>query len=279
MRLSIITINYNNLEGLKKTFKSVVNQTFADYEWIIIDGGSTDGSKEFIEANQDRFAYWVSEPDRGIYHAMNKGIRQAHGEYISFMNSGDYYAYKTTLANVIESNREADILFGYMINEKMRNVYSTDAMTNNIPWYHLYSTTIPHQSAFIRGSLFDRVGLYDESFKITGDCKFFLNAILNHRASYEFIPTVVAIFEDGGISSRADLSEEFARQRIGIIPDFITESDLQALSDMELLRRSRIGYLLYKLAYTIARLQRKARSLISLLKIKRELSTSKDRAI
>ncbi len=279
MRLSIITINYNNLEGLKKTFKSVVNQTFADYEWIVIDGGSTDGSKEFIEANQDRFAYWVSEPDRGIYHAMNKGIRQAHGEYISFMNSGDYYAYKSTLANVIGSNREADILFGYMINEKMRNVYSTDAMTNNIPWFHLCSTSIPHQSAVIRRSLFDRVGMYDESFKVTGDCKFFLNAILNHRASYEFIPTVVAIFEDGGISSRADLSEEFARQRIGILPDFITESDMQALSDMELLRRSRIGYLLYKLAYTIARLQRKARSLIRLLKIKRELSTSKDRAI
>lgn len=77
MKLSIITINFNNLEGLKKTFKSVVNQTFDDYEWIIIDGSSTDGSKEFIEANQEKFSYWISEPDRSVYHAMNKGIRQA----------------------------------------------------------------------------------------------------------------------------------------------------------------------------------------------------------
>lgn len=118
MKLSIITINLNNLEGLKKTFESVFNQTFTDYEWIVIDGGSTDGSREFIEAHQDSFSYWSSEPDRGIYNAMNKGILQANGEYLSFLNSGDYYADSETLANVFCTNHEADILFGYMIREK-----------------------------------------------------------------------------------------------------------------------------------------------------------------
>ena len=89
MLVSIITVNFNNLEGLKRTYESVVSQTFTDYEWIVIDGGSTDGSREFIEQHQDRFAYWCSEKDNGIYHAMNKGIRQAKGEYLNFMNTGD----------------------------------------------------------------------------------------------------------------------------------------------------------------------------------------------
>ena len=92
MKLSIITVNLNNLEGLKKTYESVVSQTFTDYEWLVIDGGSTDGSREFIEQHQDKFAYWCSEPDKGIYNAMNKGIVRAKGEYLNFMNSGDYFA-------------------------------------------------------------------------------------------------------------------------------------------------------------------------------------------
>ena len=89
MKLSIITINYNNREGLKRTIESVVNQTFTDFEWILIDGGSTDGSKELIEQYSNRFSYWVSEPDNGIYNAMNKGLRAAKGDYLQFLNSGD----------------------------------------------------------------------------------------------------------------------------------------------------------------------------------------------
>ena len=85
MKLSIITVNLNNREGLQKTIDSVVNQTFRDFEWIVIDGGSTDGSKELIEQYADHFAYWVSEPDKGIYNAMNKGIKVAKGEYLQFL--------------------------------------------------------------------------------------------------------------------------------------------------------------------------------------------------
>lgn len=279
MKLSIITINFNNLEGLKKTFKSVVNQTFDDYEWIIIDGGSTDGSKEFIEANQEKFSYWVSESDRGIYHAMNKGIRQAHGDYISFMNSGDYYAYRSTLANVFATNREADILFGYMINECLRNIYSPEAMTNNIPWFHLYSTTIPHQSAFIRRSLFERVGMYDDSFKITGDCKFFMDAIICHRASYEFIPILVAIFDGNGISSQNDLTEERSRQKEGVFPYYISDQDVSTLREREDVKNSMVGNFLYNIALAISLQQRRVRSLLNLLRFRRSLRLSKDRAL
>lgn len=113
MKLSIITVNLNNLEGLKKTYDSVVCQTFTDYEWLVIDGGSTDGSREFIEQHQDKFAYWCSEPDKGIFNAMNKGIVRAKGEYLNFMNSGDCFACEETVAEVFGKNRTADILYGY----------------------------------------------------------------------------------------------------------------------------------------------------------------------
>ena len=118
MKLSIITVNLNNLEGLKKTYESVVCQTFTDYEWIVIDGGSTDGSREFIEQHQDKFAYWCSEPDKGIYNAMNKGIMRAKGEYLNFMNSGDCFACKETLAGVFNKPRKEDILYGYRREEE-----------------------------------------------------------------------------------------------------------------------------------------------------------------
>ena len=89
MHLSIVTINYNNLSGLQKTIDSVLSQSFEDFEWIVIDGGSTDGSKELLEQYQEHFAYWCSVPDKGIYNAINKGIKLATGDIIGLLNSGD----------------------------------------------------------------------------------------------------------------------------------------------------------------------------------------------
>ena len=100
MKLSIVTINYNNLSGLQKTIDSVLQQSFKDYEWIIIDGGSTDGGKELLEKNQNHFAYWCSEPDKGIYNAINKGLSHATGDYIQFLNSGDWLYDSTILEKV-----------------------------------------------------------------------------------------------------------------------------------------------------------------------------------
>ena len=100
MKLSIITINYNNARGLERTIKSVICQTFTNYEYIIVDGGSTDGSLEVINKYADHISKWVSEPDEGIYNAMNKGTRMASGEYFNYMNSGDCFCD----AHVLEDN-------------------------------------------------------------------------------------------------------------------------------------------------------------------------------
>ena len=247
MLVSIITINFNHLEGLKRTYESVLSQTFTDYEWIVIDGGSTDGSREFIEQHQDRFAYWCSEKDNGIYHAMNKGIRQAKGEYLNFMNAGDTFACSETLAGVFSVQRTADILYGYMMDKTVDGfVYYYYNMKKQMYWFDLYSDTFPHQSSFIRRTLFDVVGMYDEGCRVVSDSRWFAEAILNHKASYEFIPQKIALFEGDGISTKGIPDSERERQRLGIFPDYISKEDVRELRRVSIIKSSKLTALLYR---------------------------------
>ena len=112
MKYSIITINYNNCDGLEKTIQSVINQSYQNFEFIIIDGGSTDSSVEVIKKYSNKIDYWISEPDKGIYHAMNKGIIQAHGEYLNFMNSGDLFYDNDVLKDISIKIDLKDIIIG-----------------------------------------------------------------------------------------------------------------------------------------------------------------------
>lgn len=198
MILSIITINYNNIEGLKATFESVIRQTFTDYEWIIIDGGSTDGSREFIEQNQDKFSFWCSEPDGGIYQAMNKGVAYAHGEFISFLNSGDCYHESTTLQQVFASAHRGDILYGDVIfieKDKKRHHTYPDFISFN--W--LSSYTINHQSSFTRRKIFDSL-LFDVKYKMLADRKFWMQSMLKGYI-FEHLPFFVSDYDYTGFST------------------------------------------------------------------------------
>ena len=115
MKLSIITINYNNRDGLQKTIESVVSQSFKDFEWIVIDGGSNDGSRELIERYAESISYWVSEPDKGIYNAMNKGIKASNGDYLLFLNSGDSLCDEYVIADFQKLSFTEDIISGNII--------------------------------------------------------------------------------------------------------------------------------------------------------------------
>ena len=196
MKYTIITINYNNCQGLYKTVESVISQTYTSYEYIIIDGGSTDGSKEFIEHNSNHIDYWVSEPDKGIYNAMNKGIVKAHGDYIIFMNSGDYFYDNFVLENTLKY-LTTDIVYGrlYYSNLKERSVY----LKGSPNMFHFYDNTLNHQSTFISRKLFSD-SQYDEKYKIVSDWKFFIEKIIFQNCSFVSIPIRVAFFEGGGIS-------------------------------------------------------------------------------
>ena len=253
MKLSIITINLNNLEGLKKTYESIVCQTFTDYEWLVIDGGSTDGSREFIEQHQEKFAYWCSEPDNGIYNAMNKGIVRAKGEYLNFMNSGDCFACKETLAGVFMTSHSEDILYGYMpVGDINGSFFPSNAMKDKVCWYDLYSNTFPHQASFIRRTLFDTVGLYDEGLKVVSDSRWFAMAVLNYGATCKFLPYKIAIFEGKGLCQTTDFSAEKPLQRKGIFPDYITEEDITNLTIMSLIQSTKPTRFLLKIVKVIA---------------------------
>lgn len=197
MKLSIITVNLNNRDGLQKTIDSVICQTFRDFEWIVIDGGSTDGSKELIEQYADHFAYWVSEPDKGIYNAMNKGIRVAQGEYLQFLNSGDWFWNSIALETVFSKDRQSDILYGDMA--IINNNTLIRQYPDQLSFAQLYDTSICHQASFIKSHLLKNE-LYDESFRIASDWKFFLCKALE-GCTFEHINATLTVFNLDGISS------------------------------------------------------------------------------
>lgn len=206
MKLSIITINFNNKAGLQKTIDSIVSQTWRDFEWIVVDGGSTDGSKELIEkyAQLGCFAWWCSEPDKGVYNAMNKGIAHANGEYLNFMNSGDQLHEKTTLEHVFESkNCDCDILYGDVIYVFEDNHEERRIAKHPLTFSHLYESTIYHQGSFLKKSLFDYSN-YDESYKIVSDWKKWIELTLENR-SFVYIPIPIANMDTTGVSMTNDI--------------------------------------------------------------------------
>ena len=170
MKLSVITVNYNNLYGLRETIMSVTEQTFRDFEYIIVDGNSTDGSKEYI--TEKNTGLWISEPDSGIYNAMNKGVRMAHGEYCLFMNSGDTFYDKNVLQKVLPNLTGGDFYVGHSIlNEDGATTLRRTPQKMTAKF--LLETSIMHQSTFIRTALLKDKTLFPENTLFLVISKFF----------------------------------------------------------------------------------------------------------
>ena len=236
-RLSVITINLNNADGLRRTCESLFTQSFTDYEFIVIDGGSTDGSVAFLEQHTDHITHWVSDPDRGIYHAMNKGIQFATGTYCLFLNSGDWLVSSATLETVFAQQPQADIVAG--------DVYFFDTLANAIKWHipspdtltakTLFLGTLPHQVTLIRRILFERFGLYNEQLKIASDWLFFVEALLERGCSYQHIPETVAYFNMDGISCNPQTASLPRREQLTVLqqkyPRFLP--DYERLDQLE----------------------------------------------
>lgn len=200
MTYSIITVNYNHRDGLRKTIQSIISQTYTDYEYIIIDGGSDDGSVEVIKEYSDKITYWVSERDRGIYNGMNKGIAQAKGTYVNFMNSGDVFYRKDTLEKVSSLMDDSDFIIGKDYNQDPDNgeVFTT-ILPMRISMAAFYMWTLPHQSAFIRRTLFTD-SLYDETLRIVADWKFYLDKIVYEGKTVQLLDLPICNREQEGVS-------------------------------------------------------------------------------
>lgn len=200
--ISIITINLNNVRGLRKTIESVVNQTFSDFEYIIIDGGSTDGSVEIIKEFSDKVTYWLSEPDTGIYNAMNKGIIRSKGDFILFLNSGDYLCDESVLLNVFKENLEADIVTGNTILYHPNGKMTYRIAPKKYGLVEALNYGLSHSCTFHKRILFNKIGLYNENRRIASDWEFTLKAIIKFGATYSSIPHFITVFNLEGISNK-----------------------------------------------------------------------------
>lgn len=198
MKYSVITINYNNREGLKHTIESVVCQTYTDFEFIIIDGGSTDGSVDIIKKYSANIDYWVSEKDHGVYHAMNKGVAHAQGDYCIFMNSGDYF-HSPTVLEAIKDFHE-DIICGKVI--KGNDTTESGLTKTSITLVDLMRASLPHQAMCIKRELLIKHP-YDEQYKILSDWKFSIEAIIFDNCTFRNIDVIVADYDTNGISSNS----------------------------------------------------------------------------
>jgi glycosyltransferase involved in cell wall biosynthesis len=270
MKLTIITINLNNVQGLQKTIESVICQTFNDYEYIVIDGGSNDGSFDLIKKYQDKISYWVSEPDKGIYDAMNKGIAQAHGEYLQFLNSGDWLVNESIIETIINDAPDCDLLYGNLIevypNGKTRVNYGTNG--SNITFFTFYKGTVAHPSAFICRTLFTQYGLYDDQLKIASDWKFYLIAFGLNPSKIIYKNISVCYFDMKGVSNTQNELCKAEREKVllNLIPQPIlsdyknNEDDLVRL---EIIKRHRATLLANSFIQTALVLCSKAMSKIN----------------
>jgi glycosyltransferase involved in cell wall biosynthesis len=218
--ITVITVVLNGEKTLEETIKSVINQTYPNVEYIIIDGGSTDGTLDIIKKYEDYIDYWVSEPDKGIYDAMNKGVVVASGQWINFMNAGDKFFNDNTIffiyQNVKSLNSNYDIVYGKVeiINEKgeIEAIYGLNEK-DSLKKLKKYMS-IPHQSTFYRLEFFKKTGKYDNDFKIAGDYEILLRSYKNLQI--KFLDSILALMLSNGVSQTqiTKVFKEFTRAKL-----------------------------------------------------------------
>ncbi len=197
----------NNRIGLEKTMQSILAQNFKDFEYLVIDGNSNDGSLAVIQKNKKAIHFFVSEPDTGIYNAMNKGIKAAKGEYLLFLNSGDLLNGATALNDFISHpDFCGDIIYGDYQFEKGEKIYP-DILT---PLFFVRSS-LPHQSTFFKSEVFDTMGLYEEHYKMVADRAFYIKCFLSNQFVFRHIQYPLSIYDLSGISNNP---EHTAKQAI-----------------------------------------------------------------
>ena len=231
MKLSIITINYNDAIGLQKTLNSSLSQTCTEFEHVIVDGASPDNSVEVIEKYANEASAkgikvtWISEKDKGIYNAMNKGIRMAIGGYCQFLNSGDMLSgddVVKTMYSYLEEYKYPDVMYGNMskVLPNGKVLYDMCNATDDVTLNMFYKGCLNHSPAYIRRTLFEEYGLYDETLKICSDWKFYLQSIVLGNAQVKYVNYLVTIFDMTGVSeTRKDiLNEERDRLLDELVP-------------------------------------------------------------
>jgi glycosyltransferase involved in cell wall biosynthesis len=180
---------------LLKTIQSILTQSFKNYEYIIIDGGSTDNSINIIKEHAGIINSWISESDTGVYNAMNKGIRLAAGEYCLFLNSGDYLVSNEILKDIFSQNRFEDFIYGDIIYHNEKGDKTITSLPEKLDLQFFYKASLWHQATFIKRDLFDKYGEYDENNSLVSDWQFFMERIVFDKCSYQKINKVITFYD------------------------------------------------------------------------------------
>ncbi|MAT90649.1 MAG: glycosyl transferase [Flavobacteriaceae bacterium] len=249
-KLTIITVNYNNEVGLRRTLESVFSQSDPSFETIVIDGNSTDGSQEVLQSFDAQLTKWSSEPDQGVYDAMNKGIAQASGEYVLFLNSGDHFYAEDVCEKAMPHLEGAEII-AFDVQLVAADFQRKKTHPNTMTFGYLYEDTLAHQSTVIKRTLLADLGGYDTTLKIASDWKFFLKAFVEHKVSYKKVPLCLSTnYLDGmsctpeGVNTRKE-----ERRRTLALEYSLFLKDYQRLElfqrtrfqDLEAVERSKVG--------------------------------------
>ena len=247
MKLTIITINRNNATGLEKTIRSVLDQTCTAFEYVLVDGASTDGSVDIIWQYAEQFGdriKWISEPDKGIYNAMNKGIGMASGEYIQILNSGDSLVSGQVVGKMYEALEQSgfpSILYGNMLKDMPEGKLLRDRCFagRDITLLGFIHGTLNHSPAYIRKSLFDQYGLYDETLRIVSDWKWYMQAIVLGKEKPVYADIDITLFDMSGISETNNALREKERRDClaAMIPQQILKDYYDWDADIRVMRR------------------------------------------
>ncbi len=220
--ISVITINYNNAEGLEKTISSVINQSFRNFEFLIIDGHSSDKSVDIIKQS-NRIDFWLSEKDKGIYDAQNKGIKQAKGDYLLFLNSGDTLFDNNVFQKFSDfsGNEKDGIVYGNtnLITENKSNELLVPSQKLDLNY--LFRHNINHQSCFIKRNLFEKYGLYSLKYKICADFDFFFKVFVAEPEVYRYHNFTVCNYEVGGLSSNKENYDLVVSEKQSILKNYL----------------------------------------------------------
>jgi len=227
MLISIITVCHNSATTIRDTLASVATQTYANIEYIIIDGGSTDDTLQILKEYPDAITKSLSESDHGIYDAMNKGIERATGEYILFLNSDDILLHDRVIEDAAKaiSTKHPDIVFGDMAIFNPTSGVTERKRQRNLTRIHVFKNMPCQPSVLYSRSVFSKCGLFNTAYRIVSDFDWMTNAILRHTVSLQYIGIALIRFRTGGISSNSD-STVHVRERMAVYQEYFSPSEL-----------------------------------------------------
>lgn len=234
MKVSIITVCYNSAATIEDTIKSVLAQTYTNIEYIIIDGVSTDNTLDVIEPYKDRIAKVVSEPDKGMYDACNKGIKMATGDIVAILNADDIYASPYVIEKIVKQFEEKDCeaLYGdlqYVAHDDLTKLVRHWRSGKFSVKKFLFGWMPPHPTFFVKRSVYEKYGFFDTTFRSAADYEYMLRVLFKYRVNVDYIPEVIVLMRQGGMSNatlknriRANKEDQLAWKVNGLKSYFFT---------------------------------------------------------